>query len=95
MQRWEKQKKAARDLVRARTWANGVTRNETENGTTTLAGVLHVTDRESDQMVRALSHLCMRHLSHLSRLSRDSEARRPHATALRHAPRATAPSRQG
>jgi hypothetical protein len=31
MQRWEKQKKAARDLVRARTLARSVTRNGTEN----------------------------------------------------------------
>jgi hypothetical protein len=41
MQRWEKQKKAARDLVRARTLAKSVTRNGTENGTTTLARRLH------------------------------------------------------
>jgi hypothetical protein len=59
MQRREKQKKAARDLVRARTLARGVTRNGTENGESGLAAVL--VRREGAQL---------KNLSRLSHLSR-------------------------
>jgi hypothetical protein len=57
MQRREKQKKAARDLVRARTLARGVTRNGTENGESGLAAVL--VRREGAQLknLSRLSHL--------------------------------------
>jgi hypothetical protein len=57
MQRREKRKKAARDLVRARTLARGVTRNGTENGESGLAAVL--VRREGAQLknLSRLSHL--------------------------------------